>query len=110
MARRSYRKKPERQTSLAMQRVRTLIEQADAIFERRPDLSDRYAWMARRISMKNKLRLPSEIKRRICKGCEAFLVPGKTARIRTNRGNVVIYCIACKRVTRVGYSKKKRPT
>jgi len=107
MARRSYRKKPERQTNLAMQRVRTLIEEADTIFERRPELSDRYAEMARRISMKNKLRLPPEIKRRICKGCEAFLVPGKTSRIRTNRGNVVIYCMRCKKVTRVGYTQKK---
>lgn len=106
MGNRSYRKKPSKQADLAMQSARELIEQAGIVFKSRPQFADRYAKLCRKIAMKHKLRLPPEIKRKICKGCDAFLVPGKTARIRTQRGHVVIYCTSCKRISRIGYKKK----
>ncbi len=39
-------------------------------------LSKRYVLLARRISMHYKVKIPREMKERICKKCNNFLVPG----------------------------------
>ena len=54
-------------------------------------------------ALKYKINLPLKFKRRICKNCHSFLVPGKNLRVRTRKGHVVYYCLECKEFMRIGY-------
>lgn len=103
---RSYRPKSHSERSKALTTITALLKLAHTTFLTSPRIAHRIAKRARRIAMKQKLRLPPEIKRKICKGCQQLLIPGKTCRIRTARGHVVIYCMGCKRITRIMYEKK----
>ena len=88
---------------IARERIEELFRQADIIFRKDQSMSDRYVELARKMAMKYKVRIPSELKRRFCSHCHSFLVPGVNARVRTNKGKVVYYCLKCKRFSRVSY-------
>ena len=100
---RAYSRKPEKQVNTAKERIQELFKQADAIFDEDPKLSDRYVTIARKISMKFKVRIPPQLKRKFCKHCYCFLKPGKNCRIRTHEGKVVYYCQNCKKFMRFPY-------
>ncbi|MDG5817189.1 ribonuclease P protein component 4 [Natronococcus sp. A-GB7] len=51
-----------------------------------------YVALARRIAERNRLTLPREFRRFTCDACDAYLRPGKNARVRTRDGHVVITC------------------
>lgn len=51
-----------------------------------------YVRRARRVAERNRLPLPRRFKRFTCDACDAYLVPGRTARVRTRDGHVVITC------------------
>ena len=51
-----------------------------------------YVRRARRIAERHRLRLPREFAHAICRSCDAFLVPGRNARVRTQSGHVVVTC------------------
>ena len=91
------------QKKLALNEIDMLFKQAKEAFNENPDLSDKYAKNARRIAMKYKVKLPLTLKRRICKNCHSFLVPGQNLRVRTHKGHMVYYCLDCKKFMRVGY-------
>ncbi|WP_181691574.1 ribonuclease P [Natronomonas sp. LN261] len=57
-----------------------------------PDLARRYVRRARRIAERNRLPLPKRFKRFTCDRCDRYLVPGRTARVRTRSGHVVVTC------------------
>jgi|TARA_B100001971_G_scaffold195525_1_gene202415 ribonuclease P protein subunit RPR2 len=94
-------KKQQKESALA--EVRGIFDQAKQVFDKKPDLAHKYAKKARRIALKYKIKLPLVLKRRICKNCHSYLVPGKNLRVRTRKGNVVYYCLECKKFMRVGY-------
>lgn len=63
-----------------------------------PDLSAHYAKLMISISKKSVLRLDRTIKRSICKGCNVFLVEGKTVKshhVKEHRGQMVSVCKRC---------------
>ena len=93
------------QKKLALNEIDMLFKQARELFDKTPDLADKYAKKARRIALKYKLKLPLEYKRSICKNCHGFLVPGKNLRVRTRKGHMVYYCLDCKGFMRVRYGK-----
>lgn len=100
--RREPQKKPFN-VDMAEQRIRRLFDLAEKAYPRRPELSDRYVDIARRISMRHRVGLPRDFKRRMCKACGSFLVPGKNSRIRLDGRNVVITCLKCGTVKRYPY-------
>ncbi|WP_394743044.1 ribonuclease P protein component 4 [Natronococcus roseus] len=51
-----------------------------------------YVRLARRVAERNRLTLPREFRRFTCDACDAYLRPGKNARVRTRDGHVVITC------------------
>ncbi|ELY52459.1 MULTISPECIES: ribonuclease P protein component 4 [Natronococcus] len=51
-----------------------------------------YVRLARRIAERNRLALPREFRRFTCDACDAYLRPGRNARVRTRDGHVVITC------------------
>ncbi len=63
----------------------------------------RYVDLARKIGMRYNVRVPPEFKRRFCKECLAYFVPGVNARVRVGRGRVVVTCLACGAIQRLPY-------
>jgi ribonuclease P protein subunit RPR2 len=102
---RTYKSKPENQVKIAKERIAELFKQAESAFSKNPELSDRYVALARKISMRLKVRIPPLLKRRFCKHCYSYLVPGKNCRVRTHEGKVVYTCGVCKKFMRFPYRK-----
>jgi ribonuclease P protein subunit RPR2 len=90
-----------KQKEIALQRIKILFQQAEEVFPKNKDRANRYISLARKMAMKVHAQIPRELKRRICKHCYSFLKPGTNARIRTREGKVVIYCMECKKFTRI---------
>jgi len=103
---RKYNKKPSQEIKLARQRIKKLFEQAEQRFGEDPKLSDRYVYLARKIAMKFKIRIPPELKRRFCKHCYSYLVPNKNCRVRIRNDKIIYSCFNCKKFMRLGYRKK----
>lgn len=91
----------EKQKEIALERVIELFKQAEQVFTSDKTLANRYVKIARDIAMAVKLKMPRELKRRYCKHCYAYLMPGKNCRVRTRLGKVVISCLDCKKFMRV---------
>src|SRR3989449_10661049 len=70
--------------------------------------ADRYASLAAKIGMRYNVRLPREFKRRYCRRCHAFLVPGKNCRVRVSRGLVTSTCGVCGDIRRFPYIRERR--
>lgn len=58
--------------------------------------------LARRIAERNRLRLPRRFRRFTCDRCDAYLVPGRNARVRLGDGRVVVTC-DCGEISRYPY-------
>ncbi len=93
-----------------MERIDLLFEQAGRAFREDPALANRYVALARRIAMRFNIRLRKEQKKRVCKGCRAYLVPGENCTVRTSarRQAIVITCGMCGHAMRFPYSREKR--
>ena len=100
-----YSRKPKDQRERAKERIKILFEQAEENFSLDPKLSDRYVALARKISMKYKVRIPSLLKKRFCKHCYSYLMPSKNCRIRTKNGMLIIYCLNCKKFNKFKYKQ-----
>ena len=104
---RKYNKKPKKQREIALERIKILFEQAKKMFKEDPSLSNRYVKLARKLSMKYKIRIPRELKRKFCKHCYSYLRPPYNARVRLQKGKVVYTCYNCKKFMRFPYTKEK---
>ncbi len=51
-----------------------------------------YIRRARTIAQRHRLSLPWEFTRGTCDACDRVLIPGRTARVRTRSGHVVVTC------------------
>ena len=96
-----------KQKEIAAERIIGLFSQAEEAFSKSKPLANRYVDLARKISMKVKVRIPPKLKRRFCKHCSSFLMPGINSRIRTRKGKVIIFCSECKRFMRIPIKRKK---
>jgi len=85
---------------IARERIVRLFSQAEKESDQYPARSNRYVELARAISMKQRVRIPRELRRRFCRHCSAFLVPGRTSRVRVHGGKVVVTCLVCGSVRR----------
>lgn len=52
----------------------------------------RYVRLARRVAQRHRRSLPRSFKRATCNACDRYLIPGRTARVRTRDGHVVVTC------------------
>ena len=105
---RQTRNKPAWQTGIAKERIRILFTEAEARFDERPDLSNRYVEIARKLGMKYNVSIPLLFRRRFCKKCKKYLRAGKNSKVRLNPKEkcVNVFCLECGTVMRIGYSKK----
>ena len=95
--------------AVAQTRIHRLFALADsAALHRDFGLADRYVTLARKLSMRYLVPMPREYKRRFCKNCYAYLLPGKTARVRIRDGKIVTYCVRCHHISRLPISLRDR--
>jgi len=87
---------------IALERVKTLLSEADENFSSNPVRSHKYVKVARRIAMKVRLKLPKTLRRKFCKHCLYFLRPGVNCRVRTRKKMLVVYCQNCRKFMRFG--------
>lgn len=85
---------------IARERIEVLFARAEQAFPEHPERSDRYVELARKIAMRQRIRIDRRFRRRFCHHCSAFLVPGRNMRVRVSRGNVVVTCLACNKQMR----------
>ena len=95
-----------KQKEIAKERVKILFKQAEEVFPKNKALANRYVTLARKVAMKVKIRMPLELKRKFCKHCYKFLMPGVNSRVRTRDGKVIISCFECKKFVRIPVKKK----
>jgi ribonuclease P protein subunit RPR2 len=95
---------------IAGERIGLLFKEADkAALRGRIDLADRYIELARAVGMRYNVTVPASMRRRACRGCHGYLLPGATSRTRLNRGRVTITCLRCGHVTRVPLGPPRVP-
>ena len=97
---------------IALQRVHSLFHLAKEVIHEDPELAQRYVNMARKISMKTKLRLPKEYRSLICRHCKSFILPGVNCRIRIQQRrepHMVITCLICGQHSRFPLKEREKP-
>lgn len=82
---------------IARERIAVLFSEAQAAFPASPNLSDRYVSLARKIAMRQRVRIDRKYRMQFCRGCSSFLVPGSTSRVRVQGGRVTVTCLICKK-------------
>ena len=83
---------------LAIQRIYRIINIALLTANYDLELAEKQAMIAKRISMKYRVRLPYEIRQLFCKRCKRFIVPSINAKIRIGRSDlkaIRIICLEC---------------
>ncbi|MEK6864418.1 MAG: ribonuclease P protein component 4 [Nanoarchaeota archaeon] len=101
------RDRKNRQNEIAKERILKLFEEAEKNHKEEPKLAKRYVELARRIATRTNTRLPFSLKRKFCKNCNAYLVPGKNARIRVKNKIMIITCLECKAISKMAFGKGK---
>ncbi|MEF8882307.1 MAG: ribonuclease P [Halapricum sp.] len=82
-----------RDQQLASERIEILREHAaEAAREDEQERAREYVRRARRVAERNRLSLPPRFERFTCDACDAYLLPGRNARVRTRDGHVVVTC------------------
>ncbi|WP_406660531.1 ribonuclease P protein component 4 [Methanolobus sp. ZRKC3] len=90
---------------IALERITYLFSAAGDAYPLDPMRSNRYASLARRIGMRYRVSIPSELKRKICKKCNSFLVPGSNCRVRLSDGSIIITCLNCGAIKRYPFCR-----
>ena len=70
------------------------------------ELADIAARDILRVSKKHGVRSEISTGRKICRSCEAALIPGKTAQVRVISKKTITTCLRCGRVNRNGLVKQ----
>ncbi|MEO9310016.1 MAG: RNase P subunit [Nitrososphaera sp.] len=81
---------------IALERIQTLLREAQHNAKKNPELAQRQASLARKISTKHKIRLPYEIRMQFCKKCKSFIAPGVDSKIRVGRSTLKSVRITCR--------------
>jgi len=80
---------------IATLRMHVLFKNAVSNARKDADLAEKQAIIAKKISMKYKIRMPYEIRSCFCKKCKKFIVPGVNSKVRVGRSNVKSIRITC---------------
>ena len=80
---------------LALERMYILINNAISNARLNPNLAQRQAILARRISTHHRIKMPYELRINFCKKCKSFIAPGINSRIRLGRTSLKSIRITC---------------
>jgi ribonuclease P protein subunit RPR2 len=95
---------------VVLERIQILFSLAEREAKAHPERSRRYVSLARRLATRFRIRLPPGQKRRYCRECNAFLVPGFNARVRlkTREAKLVSECLSCGAKKSIPYKGSER--
>lgn len=112
MSKKFLRKKEQREKrKIALERINILFTLAERVFPYDKELANRYVEIALAVQQKAKVRMPRKWKRRYCKRCHSFLVPGVNAQVRLRQKrmpHVVIKCLECGHIMRHPYLREQK--
>uniref|UniRef100_A0A7J2TJW3 Ribonuclease P protein component 4 n=1 Tax=Archaeoglobus fulgidus TaxID=2234 RepID=A0A7J2TJW3_ARCFL len=93
------KREKEKEKRIAMERISYLIERAEKFKKIDYELSRRYIELARKISMKYRVRISKKYKLMFCKKC---LYPYRSDRfrVRIHKSSVIITCLNCSSIRR----------
>ncbi|MDH3191976.1 MAG: RNase P subunit [Nitrosopumilus sp.] len=80
---------------IALERMQILIDNAISNAKTNPELSQRQASLAQKISMRHNIRMPYILRIVFCKKCKSFIAPGINSTIRLGRTSVKSIRISC---------------
>jgi ribonuclease P protein subunit RPR2 len=100
------RSPPLQSKKIARERIALLFFRAREFFREDPLASDRCVSLARKISMRHRVRIDRHLRKQFCRHCYRFLVPGKNVRVRIARGKVIMTCLSCGRQMRIPVNKR----
>ena len=82
---------------IATQRIQILFNNALLNAKNNPELAQRQAGIAKKISMKYKIKMPFEVSSCFCKNCKKFIAPGIASKIRlgSKPKSLRITCLYC---------------
>jgi len=80
---------------IGVERMEILLKNAISNARKFPQLSQRQAYLAKKISTRYRISIPYEMKMNFCKKCKNFIVPGFTSRIRIGRSSLKSIRITC---------------
>ena len=100
MKARTTKAKPRWQQATAEERIEILFSSAEHEFRQRPDRSRSYMELASKIAMRYNIRMPQNFKRKLCKECYMYLVPGESCKVRVAGGVRSVTCSCCGSVAR----------
>lgn len=86
------------EVKIAKERIELLFEEAEKTEDEK--LKNRYVELARKIAMKYNVKIPKPLKRRFCKYCYNFFIPGKNVQIKTKNKYLMIKCLNCRKIMR----------
>ena len=93
---RRFEKKKARRQRIARERIELLLKMAEQqALAGEMELANRYAFLARRIGMRYKVKMPRGFKLNYCRQCNSFLVSGSNARTRIHEGRITRQCLKC---------------
>jgi ribonuclease P protein subunit RPR2 len=108
MLRAEYRKKLAQSRLAVSSRIEFLINKAEEVARKDLPLANRYVTLARNLSMRLNVHIPSRLKKKYCKHCYTFLVPGVNCRVRTKKSKLVYSCLSCQKFMRFPFVKEKK--
>jgi ribonuclease P protein subunit RPR2 len=100
----NIKKKKEDEKKIARERIDILFSEAEKTKDEK--LKKRYVVLARKISTKFRMRIPKEHKRKFCRKCNSYFIPGKNVRVRLKNQKVIYSCFLCKHYTRLPYVRE----
>ena len=80
---------------IATQRILILFDNAVSNARKNPKLAEQQAQIARKISMRFKIKMPWQIRQSFCKKCKKFIVPSISSKDRIGRSNVNSVRLTC---------------
>jgi len=89
----------------ALEKVLHLFDSAEDVAGANIVMANRFISKAKQISMKVKLRLPPVLKRKFCKHCGNYFIPGKNYRVRMKNKKVIYSCLNCRHFMRFPTAK-----
>ncbi|HEX9914569.1 MAG TPA: ribonuclease P [Candidatus Bathyarchaeia archaeon] len=95
---------------IAEQRIEILYSRAKETYATHPDLSRRYVQLLRRIAQRTRTKLPTHIRRNICRSCGTILIQGVNSHTRARQRrepHIATTCHTCGHITRTPIRAKK---
>ena len=81
--------------AIALERMQILFEHAVSNSRSHPKLSQRQAYLAKKLSTKYRITMPYEMRMSFCKKCKNFIVPGVSSKVRVGRSSQKSIRVTC---------------